>query len=190
MQNVANVAIELIIDHEGGYVNDPNDRGGETKYGISKRAYPDIDIANLTKEQATDIYRNDYWDKIRANEMFQLASPFDVSPKHRLVGAALAAIVVDHGVNAGTSRAIKLIQDVAGMTVDGVVGPNTIRGVQQMIGQHVNTTPDDKTHPVNELTVQRLDYYTSLAQFDRYGTGWVRRVISTHSFAVETMIIT
>ena len=44
--------IEIVLEHEGGYVNDPDDAGGETKYGIAKRWYPDVDIKNLTKEQA------------------------------------------------------------------------------------------------------------------------------------------
>ncbi len=49
----------------GGYTNDPVDTGGETKYGISKRAHPDVDIANLTLEDALAIYRRDYWDFYR-----------------------------------------------------------------------------------------------------------------------------
>lgn len=51
----------MVLKHEGGYVNDPADSGGETNYGISKRAYPDLDIANLTKAQAGSIYQRDYW---------------------------------------------------------------------------------------------------------------------------------
>ena len=50
-----NEIIEKVLEHEGGYVNDPKDLGGETKYGITKRFYPDIDIKNLTIEQAKDI---------------------------------------------------------------------------------------------------------------------------------------
>jgi hypothetical protein len=53
--------IEIVLEHEGGYVNDPDDAGGETKYGIAKRWYPDVDIKNLTKEQAKKIYHTDYW---------------------------------------------------------------------------------------------------------------------------------
>ena len=50
------LAIPRVITNEGGYVNDPDDPGGETKYGISKRSYPALDIKNLTVEQATAIY--------------------------------------------------------------------------------------------------------------------------------------
>jgi len=54
----------LTVGEEGGYVNDPRDPGGETKYGISKRAYPDEDIQNLSLERAKELYRRDYWDAL------------------------------------------------------------------------------------------------------------------------------
>ena len=54
-------ALAFTLSWEGGYVNHPNDPGGETKYGISKRAYPDEDIKNLTLKRAGDLYRRDYW---------------------------------------------------------------------------------------------------------------------------------
>lgn len=57
-------AFKLIIGEEGGYVNDPLDPGGETKFGISKRAYPNVDIRNLTLEMAKAIYKRDYWDAL------------------------------------------------------------------------------------------------------------------------------
>jgi lysozyme family protein len=56
-------AFKFAISAEGGYVNDPDDPGGETKFGISKRAYPSVDIAALTAEQAKEIYRRDYWER-------------------------------------------------------------------------------------------------------------------------------
>jgi lysozyme family protein len=57
-------AFNLVIGEEGGYVNDPQDPGGETKFGISKRSYPNVDIKQLTLEQAKQIYKRDYWDKL------------------------------------------------------------------------------------------------------------------------------
>ena len=56
-------AVAFVLRHEGGYGNDPRDPGGETKFGISKRAYPGLDIKSLTEDQAKAIYRRDYWDK-------------------------------------------------------------------------------------------------------------------------------
>ena len=60
-------ARDLLLEVEGGYVNHPNDPGGETKWGISKRAYPKEDIAGLTRERATTIYHQDYWVRIPAD---------------------------------------------------------------------------------------------------------------------------
>lgn len=54
-------AIDLVLKHEGGYVNDPHDPGGETNFGISKKAHPDLDISSLTRAQAGSIYQKDYW---------------------------------------------------------------------------------------------------------------------------------
>lgn len=55
-------AIALVLKHEGGYTPGlPGDPGGETNFGISKRAFPDLDIANLTVQQAEEIYREKYW---------------------------------------------------------------------------------------------------------------------------------
>lgn len=57
-------AFTIVIGEEGGYTNDPQDPGGETKFGISKRAYPNLDVAQLTLPEAQAIYRRDYWDKL------------------------------------------------------------------------------------------------------------------------------
>lgn len=60
-------AFEFVVGEEGGYVNDPRDPGGETKFGISKRAYPNEDIANLTLERAKALYEKDYWQAIKGD---------------------------------------------------------------------------------------------------------------------------
>lgn len=59
--------MDFVLRWEGGYANDPRDPGGETKYGISKRSHPELDIKNLTKEQALEIYREEYWDPINGD---------------------------------------------------------------------------------------------------------------------------
>ena len=61
--------IEIVLEHEGGYVNDPDDPGGETNFGVSKRAYPNVDIKNLTEDAAKDIYRRDYWDRNHCEDL-------------------------------------------------------------------------------------------------------------------------
>ena len=68
------LAFDRLIGHEGGYVNDPDDPGGETKWGISKRSYPHLDIAALTREEAREIYLRDFWSRINADRL-----PFSIA---------------------------------------------------------------------------------------------------------------
>ena len=89
--------IKSVLEHEGGYVNDPDDAGGETKYGIAKRWYPSVDIKNLTKEQAKKIYHQDYWRRGKCDE---------VPPQ-------LRHIYFDMCVNFGRSGAVKVLQQAA-----------------------------------------------------------------------------
>lgn len=80
----------FVFGEEGGYVNDPNDPGGETNYGISKRAYPLVDIKNLTRQAAQEIYHRDYWNPINGDGL---------DPN-------LACVAMDAAVNHGVSRAL------------------------------------------------------------------------------------
>lgn len=88
-------AAEWIIKAEGGYINDPDDPGGETKYGISKRSYPTLDIRALTKEQAKEIYKRDYWRPLFCD---QTEWP-------------LALYLFDAGVNHGRTRALQFYRE-------------------------------------------------------------------------------
>lgn len=100
-------AVAHILRFEGGYVNDPADPGGETKYGISKRAYPQLDIKNLTVEDAKAIYYRDYW----------LPAGCDSLP------TAAAFLVFDFAVNAGVERARRFwrdTQNVQGFTAERI----------------------------------------------------------------------
>lgn len=114
------LAIPTVLKHEGGYVNDPNDAGGETAYGISKRSYPDLDIAQLTRAEAEKIYFRDFWAPL------QLDAVNDQQ---------VATKVFDSAVLIGKSRAVKFLQRAvqsAGggiVTVDGHLGPTTLRAV-------------------------------------------------------------
>ena len=117
-----NKIIEVVLQHEGGYVNDPNDLGGETNFGIAKRFYPDVDIKNLTKEEASDIYRRDYWDKNKVDDM----------PEQ------LRHIYFDMCVNFGRGGAVKVLQQAANaknrdkIEVDGGMGPATLKAIQNV----------------------------------------------------------
>src|SRR5690606_38914271 len=112
-------AVEMVLRHEGGYVYDPADPGGETKYGISKRSYPQLDIRNLIREQAIEIYRRDWWDRYGYDRIKSL----DVATK-----------VLDLAVNMGPAAAHRLLQEALvflghQLAVDGILGPKTLAAV-------------------------------------------------------------
>jgi lysozyme family protein len=112
-----NKAINFLFKNEGGYANNPNDKGGDTKYGISKRAFPDVDIANLTEEQAKEIYYANYW------------PPFANYPDR------LAIKMFDLAVNMGHAQAVKILQralrciGIEGINDDGILGSKTSQAV-------------------------------------------------------------
>jgi lysozyme family protein len=91
-------AINFTLRWEGGYINHPNDPGGETKYGISKAAFPDLDIKNLTIEDAKEIYNKKYWMPLECYKMDD----------------ALAIAVFDTAVNVGQTRARKWLKESKG----------------------------------------------------------------------------
>jgi lysozyme family protein len=142
----------LIDEFERGYVNDPNDPGGETKWGISKRSYPNVDIKNLTREGAVEIYRKDYWQWCNCDEM-----PLPV-----------ALMVFDAAVNQGKGRACCWLQDALGVDVDGHVGPNTL--------QALGTA--DLLHVLGTLAGRRATAYmmTPETQRQRFARGWGNRL--------------
>lgn len=143
-------ACNLILQFEGGYVNDPRDPGGETNFGISKRAYPNEDIKNMTRTRAQEIYWRDYW---LATGCDKLAPP-------------LALLVFDGAVNCGPRTAVKLLQEVVKTNADGIIGPLTLTAI-------------DEWYPPGLLrgyTQRREQYYRSLSNFSIYGKGWLNRL--------------
>lgn len=162
MYNNAVQVISMVLKHEGGYVNHPSDPGGETKYGISKRAYPSLDIASLTEEQAVHIYVSDYWKKIKGD---QLPSGVD-------------CVVMDTAVNSGISRATKWLQRMVGATPDGVIGPMTLAAVRDVYEQ-------DPKQLINDYMDYRLGFLKKLKTWDTFGRGWSRRVEETREAALK-----
>ena len=80
--------IKFVLDEEGGYVNNPNDPGGETNYGISKRQYPNVDIRGLSRDKAVEIYKKDYWEKIQGDS---LPYPMDMCAMDTAVNMGVAS---------------------------------------------------------------------------------------------------
>jgi lysozyme family protein len=158
-------AIERTLRWEGGYVNDPDDPGGETKFGISKRAYPDIDIAALTLEQAKAIYHRDYWEPLGCNDLES-----DVAVK-----------LFDIGVNCGRKKASEILQRAINylirrpeeVAVDGAIGRSTIHAAN-MCNQQLLVYAMRLEQGVH---YRELVQSTNTTRFEKYAAGWLRRAM-------------
>jgi lysozyme family protein len=144
-------AVNTTLQYEGGYVNDPNDPGGETNFGISKKAYPNLDIKNLTIDDAKAIYKRDYWDKLN----------LDTLPE------GITSCVFDSAVNQGIKAASILLQRAAGVKDDGVIGSMTLAAVKAK----------DPAHLIRDFTVQRILMYSTLSGWQYYSKNWTQRSI-------------
>ena len=146
--------IKVVLHHEGGYVNDPDDPGGETNFGIAKRSHPDVDIANLTKDGAKEIYKEHYWDRNKVESLSE----------------DLRHIYFDMCVNQGRGRAVKIMQRAAnskgaGLKVDGGMGPMTIAAMDGV--------------ELDRVRAYRIKYYADLVtrkpDLEKFYFGWFRR---------------
>ena len=143
-------AFARLIKHEGGLVNDPRDPGGLTKYGISGRAYPNEDIANLTIERAKQLCKRDYWTPAGCDRV----------PEH------VRFHLLDAAYNSSVAAAIKVLQKAVGVEPDGDLGPQTLLAIARM-------TPHQFIARFNGA---RLAFMTSLGNWQAHGKGWARRI--------------
>lgn len=160
--------LEQILKSEGGYVNNPKDKGGETKYGITvavarANGYKGS-IKNLPKQTAIDIYKRQYW----------------TDACNKINSEKIAFMVLDMNVNHGIKNSAKILQRAlnslgAGLVVDGIVGEKTISAVNVISGSRLSLA----------LTAERLKFYTNIATFNTFGKGWVRRVVDNLKFIDE-----
>lgn len=158
--------IPFIFAWEGGYDNDPDDPGGETKYGIDKRSHPNEDIRNLTRERATEIYFEEYWKQNHCDSL-----PPDVGE-----------IIMNIAVNCGSGRAGRWLQNLVGAKVDGDIGPKTVAAA--------NAHPDSVE--LSRALLSRTEaHYRDLATDDRTGRptrlakflrGWLNRNAALKTF--------
>lgn len=162
--NFFNRLVEKLIVLEGGYVNNPSDAGGETKYGISKRSYPNVDIKNLSTQQAADIYYDDFWVK----------NNLDKIEDYDLAWAIFKAVVVTNPL-----RVISILQaennaiNLKQLAIDGRLGEKTLAAVNQLSPQWAGI--------LKNLFEYRLSqYYTCLVLKDNsqkiFLLGWLNRV--------------
>lgn len=144
-------AVEILLKHEGGYVNHPRDPGGETNFGISKRSYPALNIAALTREGAIEIYRRDFWELLRIGELPDI----------------LRLTFFDSAVNQGPFGAVGMLQAVVGERVDGVMGPITLRRANEL----------DPVAVARKFNTFRFNRYVQSKGFPNFGTGWLKRLV-------------
>jgi lysozyme family protein len=142
---------DKLINHEGGYVFNPHDPGGETKFGISKRSYPHLDIHSLTLADAKTIYKRDFWDRAQCDKLHP----------------DLAFDLFDGAVNSGIGQAIRWLQRAVGVADDGVVGPLTLASINR---------ENDTSAIRARYSGHRLDFMTRLSTWDVFGKGWARRI--------------
>lgn len=161
-------AFKNVIGLEGGYVNDPKDHGGETKYGISKRSYPKLDIKNLSLEQAKAIYYMDFWIPLKLDQ---------------ITDAQIAEEIFDTAVNCGTKAAVKIAQEALrfigeDIDIDGIIGDVTIARLNKWCAKY----PKALHKALNGFQfILYKDIVTkALAdpkdQREAYALGWLKRI--------------
>lgn len=161
-------ALERVLVHEGGFVDHPRDPGGATNRGVTQATYdnwrrrhglPTRSVRQLAESELRAIYREGYWDAIRADEL----------------PPGVAYAVFDAAVNSGPARAARWLQAQIGARVDGVVGPETIGRTQAVAAVPLILRYSDA----------RLAFMRRLPHWDAFGRGWARRVEEVRVQAVQ-----
>ena len=158
-------SFEWMIEHEGGYVDHPDDPGGATNLGVTigtlsahlgRRATKD-EVRALTKDEVRPIYRKRYWDAVSGD---------DLPP-------GVDHAVFDYAVNSGPARSAKALQGVIGAEQDGIIGPVTLGAVRQLGARNV----------IDGLQDERLRFLKRLSTWPTFGRGWEKRVKRVRSEA-------
>lgn len=167
MMNNFDSALQLVLVHEGGFSDHPQDPGGATMKGVTLATFRRFfgsdktvdDLKNITTQQLGKIYRDGYWDTCKGDD---LPSGVDYA-------------VFDLSVNSGPGRAAKFLQTAVGATADGSIGEQTLAKVAAASAVNI----------INSVCDQRLAYLRSLSTFDTFGTGWTRRVSDVRQQAMN-----
>ena len=161
-------SLEMVLKHEGGFVDHPDDPGGATNKGITHKTYSDFlgrpledvdELKNIPDEHVQLIYKQGYWDKVKGDN---LPSGVDFA-------------IFDWAVNSGPSRAAKALQKAVGAIADGAIGPKTLAAVEAA----------DAAEIIKAVADEREAFYKSLRTFNTFGKGWLRRNKETRDFALE-----
>lgn len=160
----------LVLKEEGGYVNHPKDPGGRTNLGITQKTWEmwsgksatEQDMRALTPSDVEPIYKQEYWDKVKGDELPE--------------GVDYA--VFDMAVNSGVNRAIKTLQKCLGVTVDGILGPQTMAAVESAY----------KHNLISDYCDARLQFLQALPTWDTFGKGWGARVSRVEKIAFSMAV--
>jgi lysozyme family protein len=169
MKDNFDLCLTLLLAHEGGFVNHPQDPGGMTNLGVTARVWEEWlgrpvsekEMRALTPTMVKPLYKRKYWDAIRGDE---LVSGVDYA-------------VFDVAVNSGTGRAIKFLQSCVGVTVDGGFGPRTLSAVNEQ----------DPERLIELYCAKRLEFLQTLRTFETFGKGWSRRVAEVKAKALAML---
>lgn len=157
---------KVLLEFEGYMSDDAHDAGGLTKYGISQRAYPNLDIASLTIEDAKRIYYEDYFLKAKCNEF----------------PAELACHVFDTAVNMGTSRAVRFLQRSIRINADGIFGSGSRASLRAFLANH------GVSSLTNDYLSYRAMFYSRIVRSNKtqqkYLRGWLRRTYRLQQFVL------
>lgn len=166
MSNIKfSTVLAVVLKFEGGYSDNPNDSGGSTNMGITRKTLArwrsvspwwklsKAQVRSLTLAETTQIYEALYWAPVRGNE---LPSGLDLS-------------IFDAGVNSGPGQAVKWLQAVVGESEDGVAGPKTLGAVKNLA---------DLPSAIDHYNDKRLAFMQSLVGWSTFDRGWARRVAS------------
>ena len=165
MENNYEACLNFVLEREGGFVDDPVDRGGATNFGITQRVFTEwlarqrqspASVRDITSSEVEAIYRANYWNLVRGDE---LAAPLDL-------------VMFDCAVQHGVGRAIKFLQAAVMVEADGVFGPVTMR-----------VTQDSPAVLVAARVMQtRKEFYAKIIANDptqkRFQNGWNNRMVA------------
>ena len=165
MKDNFDAALKAILHHEGGFSDHPQDPGGMTNLGVTKRVWEEwvgheVDektMRGLTPEIVGPMYKVKYWDKIRGDDL----------------PAGVDYCVFDAAVNSGPGRAVKWLQGCVGVDQDGGIGPKTLAAVAAF----------DPKELVEDYAKRRLSFLMDLKTWPTFGKGWGRRVAEVQTSA-------
>lgn len=147
-------AFDILLRHEGGFSDHAADPGGKTRFGITEAVAREVgyrgDMRELPVDLAKRIYKDRYWDAVRAEEL----------------PAAIRYAVFDAAVNSGPRQAIRWLQRAVGANDDGIIGPQTLAAVRAA----------DPERVLRRVLAARLRFMAGLPSWAAFGRGWARRI--------------